>query len=97
MAKVEQSVKEDELIPPVMKEITLAVQKWSALVDTGSDYSLMSESSTPKDVPRKKAVKQLKWFGGSVVESAEIIETVIQMDRHEMNVAFLVVPDEFLP
>lgn len=82
--------------PPIMRDVKIGGYKYSAFVDTGSDYTLIRSSSVPKGATRKHSIKRLEGFGGSMVESKECILTEFECGAQRLQTTIQVVPDEVL-
>lgn len=66
-------------------------------MDTGSDYTLLAESSVPDGAVRRKSLKTFKGFGGSVVQSTECIVAEFQDEHQKFFTSIQLVPDDSIP
>ncbi|XP_036320389.1 uncharacterized protein LOC118734809 [Rhagoletis pomonella] len=83
-------------VPPIIQHVTIEGKLYDALVDTGSDHSLISEAVIPTTIQCAPAYKRFKGFGGSIVESTRRAEVKLQINNEYVNANLYVVPDHAL-
>lgn len=83
--------------PPIMKQVKLCGKEFMGFVDTGSDDTLITESSVPENVIRQPASKTLNGFGSGLVKTTEMIEDTVTIDNMSTETKIYVVSDGAMP
>ncbi|XP_036334497.1 uncharacterized protein LOC118745068 [Rhagoletis pomonella] len=93
VAKIECNVSTQQKSPPIVEEIECEGVKYQALVDTGSDHSLIRTTAAINSEHKTPTFQRLQGFGGSIVE---VIDTAIKLKDEVIKAKLYEVPDSML-
>ncbi|XP_036347413.1 uncharacterized protein LOC118756776 [Rhagoletis pomonella] len=96
VAKIECNVSTQQKSPPIVEEIECEGVKYQALVDTGSDHSLIRTTAAINSEHKTPTFQRLQGFGGSVVEVTQVIDTAIKLKDEVIKAKLYEVPDSML-
>ncbi|XP_067621041.1 uncharacterized protein Cks30A isoform X1 [Eurosta solidaginis] len=97
VAEVNTNNNEDKLVPPIVENVQVRGELLKALIDTGSDHSLIKQSTAARvEGKRIPCVRRFEGFGGSLVESTEKIEVELHFSNETLNAQLHLVPSDVL-
>ncbi|XP_017489445.1 PREDICTED: uncharacterized protein K02A2.6-like, partial [Rhagoletis zephyria] len=96
VAKIDGNNGVQQQVPPIIEEVECEGSKHKALIDTGSDHSLIRKSATVTKANHMPTYQRLKGFGGSTVEVLRVINTQIKLADKVISAKLYEVPDRML-
>ncbi|XP_017467208.1 PREDICTED: uncharacterized protein LOC108359750 [Rhagoletis zephyria] len=96
VAKIDGNNGVQQQVPPIIEEVECEGSKHKALIDTGSDHSLIRKSATVTKANHLPTYQRLKGFGGSTVEVLRVINTQMKLADKVVSAKLYEVPDRML-
>ncbi|XP_067624938.1 uncharacterized protein [Eurosta solidaginis] len=96
VAKIGGNENIQKMVPSIVEEVECEGRKYQALIDTGSDHSLIKKSGVWFSANRMPTYQRLKGFGGSIVDITYVVNTKIKFADQVISAKLYEVLDNML-